>query len=383
MPRQYRIGVLIAKGSPYLQQVVIGISRAIRARKSWSVRLAGVMGGRIPSMLDWRPDGVIADVTPANAAFDTLHSLDIPVVNVTGVAPAEYGPTVRFEDREVGAVAAHYLLNRNLKHFAFWSDHHQPNAERRRKGFFAALRKRGVTASHLNALPPFDTSDWQARDRVIREWMTRLPKPVGLLAGHDMDAYYLCGICRDAGLDVPNKIALLGVDDDRMICGLADPPLSSVQLAFQRIGMTAVEILADILEGRGAPRKPVLIPPLGVVSRGSTDMLAADDPDAVAAARYIRAHAAEGITVPDVLAAVPLTRRSLERRFKAAFDRSPAAEIRRVRLERAKYLLLSSESGISEIARMSGFNSAEYFADVFRREVGMPPSHYRRRPHQR
>jgi len=112
-------------------------------------------------------------------------------------------------------------------------------------------------------------------------------------------------------------------------------------------------------------------------------MLAIDDPDVAAAVRYIREHAVDGIAVPDVLAAVPVARRKLERRFKAVFDRSPGAQIRRVQLERAKYLLMSTESSVPQVARMSGFCNAEYFTTIFGQEVGMPPSHYRRRPHRR
>jgi len=371
--------VLIVSGSLYYRSVGMAIGRAIRVRKAWSVRLAGDMGGQVESMLAWRPDGVITNLTQENVWIERLRSLGVPLVNFAGALPDGDVPTVRSDDAQIAELAAAYLLDRNLKHFAYWTDQPKAYIERRRRGFFAALRRRGVPEANLHALPPFDASDWHRRDGVVRDWLVGLPKPVGLLAGLASQAYYLCGICRDADLDVPNEVALLGVDDDPLVCEMADPPLSSIRLGCERIGDAAVRLLADLLAGRRPPRRPVLIPPVGVVSRGSTDMLAIDDDDLAAAVRFIHAHAAEGAGLPEVLAAVPISRRSLERGFRAVFNRSPLEEIRRVRLERAKYLLMSGNASINEIARRCGFSNADYFSTVFGRFVGMSPSQYRRR----
>lgn len=379
LARPYRIGLLIVSGSLYYRSVGAAIGRAVGDRKAWSVRLAGDMGGEPAAMFAWRPDGVITNITPENPFVDRLRDLGIPLVSFAGALPDGDVPTVRSDDRQIADTAARYLLERNLKHFAYWTDRPMAYIERRRDGFFAALGDRGVPPDCLHALPPFDASDWRRRDRTVSRWLLDLPKPVGLLAGLALQAYYLCGICRDAGLDVPNEVALLGVDNDPLVCEMADPPLSSIELATERIGRTAVEMLADLLDGCAPPVGPVLVPPLGVVSRGSTDMLAVDDPDLVAAVRYIRECATRGIGVSNVLAAVPVSRRRLERRFRSVFGRSPMAEIRRVQIERARYLLASSEATVAEVARAAGFANADYFTTVFGRQVGLSPTQYRRR----
>ncbi|MFW6145942.1 MAG: substrate-binding domain-containing protein [Planctomycetota bacterium] len=381
MARLYRIGVIAQPGTRYYLSVGIGISQAIRKRRSWLVRLAGGIGGDASTLLNWPPDGVIMAVTPSSAVLDDLRTLNSPVVNFSGALPDTDIPTVRTDDRQVGRLAAEHLLELNLAHFAFWVSDTQAHSQRRRQGFFDRLREAGAADGHLHELPRVDAPDRRRRDRVIGRWLRELPKPVGLLAANDQAAYVLREICREIDLAVPGEVALLGVDDDPLLCRLSDPPLSSIRLSTQRIGAAAVAMLADMLEGRPAPPAPVLIPPLGVIARGSTDMLAVDDREVAAAVRFIRTHATRGITVTDVLDAVPLSRRTLERRFRAAFGRSPGAEIRRVQLERAKYLLAGSDASIPQVARQSGFRSPEYLTYVFRRKLGLPPTHYRKQPH--
>jgi LacI family transcriptional regulator len=378
MPQTQRIGMLVLSGSEHARGVVRGVGEAAKTRRSWAIRLAGDIGGFIYRMLEWNPHGIITNAAD-DQSIAMLGDLGIPVVNFSGAKPEPTFPTVRIDDHRVGSAAAEYFLNLKLVDFAFWLDNPEGYAMRRKEGFFSALRAAGVADSHLHFLAPVNTLDWQARDRTFGDWMAGLPKPVGLLAGNDLQAYYLCDIARDIGLDIPNEIALLGVDNDSLICELATPSLSSMRIPSRAVGAAALAVLADLLEGRPAPTEPIRHPPRGIVSRGSTDMLAIDDADIVAAVRFIREHATEGISVPDVLRAVPLSRRTLERRFSEIFGRSPAAEIQRVQLERVKRLLENSNTTMSEVARQSGFCSAQYMAHICRKRMGMSPSRYRRR----
>jgi LacI family transcriptional regulator len=184
--------------------------------------------------------------------------------------------------------------------------------------------------------------------------------------------------CRRAGVAVPDEVAVVGVDNDGLLCELSDPPLSSVEPDARRTGYTAAEILDRLMRGRRVPILSHRIPPVGVVTRQSSDTMAVGDADVAEAVRFIRENACSGISVKDVLQRVPLSRRALETRFVKAVGRTPHAEVERVRLERAKHLLLATELPVYEVARRTGFRYQEYLSVAFRRYAGVSPTQFRK-----
>ncbi|NOX54049.1 MAG: helix-turn-helix domain-containing protein [Planctomycetes bacterium] len=178
---------------------------------------------------------------------------------------------------------------------------------------------------------------------------------------------------------MPEDIALVGVDNDDLYCHLARPPLSSVTVNAERVGYESARLLDRLLAGRRCPKTAILVPPVRVHVRRSSELLAIEDADVAKAARFIRENAVRPISVTDVLRQVPLSRRSLERRFKKILGRGVAEEICRVRLERCKHLLVETDLKIATVAHYSGFSSARHLADVFSRELGMSPSEFRKR----
>jgi LacI family transcriptional regulator len=177
---------------------------------------------------------------------------------------------------------------------------------------------------------------------------------------------------------VPDDIAILGVDNDESICDISYPPLSSIRLGAEQIGHRAVALMEQMLLGKTLAEQRAWVPPIGVVTRQSTDVLAVDDPDVAALLALIRRHATEGVTVKQVMRSIAVNRRTLERRFIAAVGATPLDEIRRVRIERAK-ALLQSNIPIYEVARRSGFHTPEYLATAFSRLTGLSPTAYRKR----
>ena len=177
---------------------------------------------------------------------------------------------------------------------------------------------------------------------------------------------------------VPDEVAVVGVDNDGLLCELSDPPLSSVEPDARRTGYTAAEILDRLMRGRRVPVLSHRIPPIGVVTRQSSDTMAVGDADVAEAVRFIRENACSGISVKDVLQRVPLSRRALETRFVKAVGRTPHAEVERVRLERAKHLLLATELPVYEVARRTGFRYQEYLSVAFRRYAGVSPTQFRK-----
>jgi LacI family transcriptional regulator len=212
----------------------------------------------------------------------------------------------------------------------------------------------------------------------VRDWLLALPKPAAVFSSNDVPARHLAEMCRALGLLVPEEVALLGVDNDELECLLCHPPLSSVVNPAEQIGYEAARLLDRLMSGRQPPRRPIHVPPTHVVTRQSTDIVAVADPDVSQAAAFIRDHAAENIGVADVVLALSMARRRLERRFRGCLGRTILDEIQRVRVERAKHLLAETDLPIPVVANRSGFSTPQRLAAVFRRATGQSPTAYRR-----
>jgi LacI family transcriptional regulator len=183
--------------------------------------------------------------------------------------------------------------------------------------------------------------------------------------------------CRRLGVGVPDEVAVLGVDNDEVLCELAAPPLSSIIPNTHRTGYEAAALLEQMMAGRKMAGETHLIPPSGLATRQSTDALAIEDTNVAQAVRFIREHACQGIRVQDVIRAVPQARRLLESRFRKLLGRTPHEEIIRVQLNRVKQLLVETDLSLSEIATRTGFAHVEYLSVVFKNKAGTPPSQYR------
>ena len=211
----------------------------------------------------------------------------------------------------------------------------------------------------------------------MARWLADLPKPVGLMACNDDRGREVLAACRQAKLRVPEEVAVVGVDNDELLCELSDPPLSSVALGAERAGFEAAALLDQLMAGRSKEPQRLVASALGVVARRSTDLSLHEDPEVAAAVKYIRDNAGRPIRVYDVVAGLGDARRTLEIRFQQALGRSIHAEIQRVRLERARRLLLETDLPLSKIAQASGFSSPSYLAAVFHRHLGVTPVKYR------
>jgi LacI family transcriptional regulator len=213
---------------------------------------------------------------------------------------------------------------------------------------------------------------WEAEQQQIAQWLTSLPKPVGMMTCHDDRGLQTLDACRRAALRVPDDVAVIGVDNDTNLCNLRTPPMSSIVVNPSRVGYAAAELLTRLMEGAPRPSEPVLLgPPRGVVPRQSTDVLSIEDEDVAAALRIVRERATSGLQVSEVISSIRHSRSTLERRVKAALGRTLKAEITRVRVERAKLLLQETELPVGVVAIRSGFFwSRSIFARFFARPSG-------------
>ena len=283
----------------------------------------------------------------------------------------------------MGRLAAAHLLSLGLPHFAFFGTRAHYYSLLREKGFKDALGAAGLSCHVLLDGAAAGGGESAREEVALKDWLRALPKPIGVLASTDSRALQLLAVCRTLGIDVPASVAVLGVDNDDVFCELANPPLSSIALSTQRIGYEAARMLDQLMGGKQPPSKQLLVPPAGVVPRRSSDLPAIFDADVAAAVRYISLHVQDDLQVADVLREVPLSRRSLEQRFRKALGRTPAAEIRRAQVEVAKQMLTQTEEPMARVALAAGFSNAKQLSASFHQETGLTPTAFRRQSHVR
>ena len=220
---------------------------------------------------------------------------------------------------------------------------------------------------------------WAHIQKALCAWLVSLPKPVGLMAANDNRARQVLEGGRVCGLQVPEEVAVIGVDNDEVLCRLSSPLLTSIEQGAERIGYEAAALLDRIMSGKTSAKRRYVIDSEGVVTHLSTDVIPVEDPQVAKAMSFIWEHACDGIKVPDVVAAVAASRSGLEARFKTALGRTLHTAIRDVQLERVKTLVTETNLAAKEIAASTGFKSVQHMSSLFRRAVGLPPAEFRRR----
>ncbi len=269
-------------------------------------------------------------------------------------------------------MADHFLAG-GYRRFAFYGDLAGIWVTRRREGFIGQVEAAGyrVQVTPLRGV---------AKDaRALAQWLQQQEFPLAVMVVHDYAATAIVEACRAIGRRVPEDVAVVGVNNDDRVCEVISPPLSSVPLNLYRIGYEAAALLDQIIRKQEPAAWSILVPPGELIVRGSSGGIASADPQVRAAVQLIRDGLAEGITTKQVVARTGLTRQTLNHRFTQALGRSVAAELRRVRIERARQLLSGSDVPMPEVARQAGFSSARQLSETFHHEAGLTPTAYRQR----
>lgn len=321
--------------------------------------------------------------------LDQVRRRGIPAI-VVGHSQDEVGglANVVTDSRGIAAMAAEHLIDCGFRSFGFVGYEGIPWSDERRDAFQQALGKPGWAAAvyqparHRAARgrgAAGQRATWRAEQASMADWLRRLPLPTGIMACNDDRAENVSEACKRAGLRVPEDIGILGADNDELVCELGSPPLSSVALNFERAGFEAARLLDRMMRHPGRARNgTIVVAPTHVVPRQSTDIVFMEDMAVARAVRFIRQGARRHLTVVEVARAAGLSRRALERRFRASVGRSVLREIRRVRVEAISRMLLETSRSISEVAMATGFPGVEHFARYFRKERGTTPRIYRR-----
>jgi LacI family transcriptional regulator len=335
---------------------------------------------KLPNPKTWDVDGVIAHI-PHTKSWRQIIPKNVPaIISLYTVIESPDFCNFVTDDFQIGKMAAEYFIGKNFRNFAFFGYQNIFWSQTRGRSFSQSLAKEGFKAHILEqtGLESMNTRSKKSGRFALGEWLKSLPKPLALMACNDDRALDVCDACKAVGLHIPHEVAILGVDNDDLICELANPPLSSIAVNNERAGFEAAELLDKLISGKISDRKQITAIPTHIVTRQSTDLFAVTDPEVVKALLYVQQHSTEDIHVDDVVEAVPLSRRVLESRFRKTVGRSILSEIRRARVEQVVQMLVETNMPIAEIARNLSYSGIEHIARYFRREKGMSLIEYRR-----
>jgi LacI family transcriptional regulator len=364
-------------GSAYVGEVGLGLRQATAGHPRWSIRLQR----QLDFTIRLQPDVILAQVV-TQASEAALLQLGVPVVNFSGWLARSRVPRVGVDNPAVGRLAAEHLMQRGFSQLAGSGQLAADHSRQRIDGFTQAVTQNGRT---LLAAPPrldeaieADAASSQTLGRQLRDWADAAAGPVGLFVTNDTFAARYLDAFLKIGVHVPTEVAVLGVDDDELLCELCDPPLSSIRLPGEQIGVTAAHVLGEMLAGRALDRHEWLLKPAGVRVRQSTDVQAVHDPLVAEAMDTIRRRFPDDLGAADVAAQADISRRMFELRFKKAMGHTVGHQILLQRLDHAKQLLGTTDRRITQIAFDCGFSAPQRLNEAFRRVLGTSPSAYRR-----
>ena len=361
----------------------IGIFKYARPLLPWSFLNIPQSSMKLGQKNAWHAAGGLGRVGRPDLAALAI-SYGIPFVNIYGGQPFKGLPQVGTCDRSIGEMAADHLISRGFVNFAFFGiDTRHPGFSKSRwEGYRDRLSEKGFTADCFDSektYPPVQAkTDDVAYDESLYRWINHLPRPVAIFACDDARGLWISDACWHLDLNVPEEVAILGVDNNPVSCTASFPPLSSIQVPGELEGFEAARLLDRLLKGEAPPAEPVLLKPKGVIARKSTNTQAVSDPRILKALAFIREHAHEKIHVNEVARKTGLCRRILENKFRCELGRTPYQEIRRTQIEMAKHMLADTDLSIESIAERTGLGNRAQMSREFAIRVGLAPAAYRR-----
>lgn len=370
------------------RDIVRGIAQYVRETRPWTLhhdprlqvypRLGDSGHRRLAKWLEnWPIEGIIARID-SRPLLRIAQQRGVPIINTLNAAVESPLPIVQPDESRIGAMAAEHFLERGFGHFGFVGFKGLAWAELRAEAFKKTVEAEGFGCRQFGFEPDaaFEEPWGQWSDR-IGAWLVKQPRPIGVLLASDYFGPHAALACQQAGLSVPQDVALLGVDDDEALCEASNPPLSSIVANHQRVGYEAARLLDRAMGGQEVAPEPLLIPPSAVVVRQSSDVTAVADPLVAQALSIIRAEACLGLSINELVDRLPTSRSVLQRRFRGLLGQSIHEQILSTRLSRARQLLAETDLPLNVVADRVGFQHAQYMWSVFRQHLDTTPSDYR------
>jgi LacI family transcriptional regulator len=376
-PRRIALAFPIRFG--HMPIVVKGITDYTEQKNEWIFTTsAESFNFSVRSMRGWRGDGAIVVLNNEDDAA-AAQQLGIPVVTVGWVLRSPGVPRVHTDNYSIGKLAADHLLSCRFKHFGYYGIADVAYSEDRLEGFRPHVENEGSSVNVYLSPNTFKPEQpWEDEIDKLSDWLRGLPLPVGVFAVNDQRARLVTEACQMLGLRVPADVGVIGVDNDRLFCELASPPLSSVACDYRRVGYEVAKLLDAVMAGKPDINPEVILPPLGIVARQSTDVLHVEHPAVVKAIDFIRKNIGKVFGVDALPEATGVSRRRLERDFMEAMNITPYHFICNAKVNHAKKILRDyPDRKLAAVASACGFPDLRNFRNVFRRVEGLSPADYR------
>lgn len=382
MKKTRRVALFIEDNRGFGRSLLRGISHYSKIHGPWTFYREApfyenslTAAERFSRLIDWQPNGII--LREQGELDGKIRSLGIPFIySAHKKGPLPDVCNILGGDREIGFTGAEHFLERGFKTFAYCGFDEMWWSRERGRFFAERLSAEGYPVSFYNSLP--ENRKWESEPDKISGWLHKLSHPCAVMSCTDDRARQVLDACFQAGLKVPEEIAVLGVDNDELVCELSSPPLSSIPIHGEKAGFEAAEILDRSIEQKTMIPANITISCSNPVVRQSTDSFAIDDPVVVKALRMIRRYCRTEIRVPQIADHCGVSRRVLEIRFRKSLKRSVYQEIQHMRINAACELLKLKELSVAEIAERIGYKEIKYFSRAFKNIKGIPPSSFRK-----
>jgi len=374
--KRFQIAIIVETINVYGYGIIRGICNALSEYPVCTIFYEErTLDSSPPSWLHhWKGDGIIVRDRSGKSCKIALKTsakiVDLSERRHPGI------PTIVSDHTACSQLAVGHLKERGFEHFAFVGIKDRPFSEKRRNAFL----------KEVGECPVFDLpndekafSSWGTDHTKLIKWLKSLPKPAGIMACYDLVGVRILQSCNLAEISVPESIAVIGVNNDELQCTMTNPPMSSVLQNQERIGYEAFALLYRLMQGETPPLEPLMIPPVKVISRRSTDILVISDKLVIKAIQLIREYACEGIAITDIASQVGVSRRTLERRFFKSVGKTPHDEIVSSQIKLSCDLLVETRLTLESITKRIGFHSVSHFTSLFERMMNMPPNEYRKK----
>jgi LacI family transcriptional regulator len=316
---------------------------------------------------------------------DTLITKELLKLKIPTIfAPHGYNypqdmPVIITDSSSIAKMTSEQFVEKGLKNLAFCGFDSYQWSEERKKYFNKFNSEAGLKTFNYLSPKKINHQDWENEQQRVCKWIKDLPKPVGIFACNDDRGQHILEVCKLLNLKVPEDVAVIGVDNDLMVCEFGDPPLSSIALNIESAGFEAAKLLDKMIRtGKKMIGRQIIATPSHIVQRQSSDILAVDDTGVALAIRYIKDNAKNKILVKDVVEASGTGRRTLEKKFRETIHRSIYSEIQQVRIESISKLLIETDLPISQIASLYNFTDVEHISRFFRKEKGIGLREFRK-----
>lgn len=375
-----KVAVFIEPARKFDRALLRGIHNYCRQQGHWALYRPSFpypRGPRHMTLEQLHRWGAHALITRESAHIATLLPHRWPMVIVPHDQVVDGAINVVSDYPAMGRMAAEHLLERGFVNFAFCTFYRAQWPQQQASGFQERLAQDGFHAETYFQPKSRKQWRWEDEEPLLVEWLQKLPKPVAIMAAPDERASHIVEACKVTGLTIPDEVAVLGVDNDDLICEFSDPPISSIELSTEQAGYDAAAALDSLLHGRPVTEPVVLIRPLYVAPRRSTDVFQIADTNIRHAVEFIRRHAKRSLGVDDVVDVTTLSRRTLQKKFKKLLGHSVLEEIRRARVQEVKHLLIDTNLTVSEIAVALRFPTESHISRYFRQVTGTTPRAFR------